>query len=403
MDNKRRMTLNTAGYTPAVFNGITYTPITADYSILERAFALNEERKKEAVVEHNAIKSALGKARNELHKDAETMSWFDNKSKNIENQLQQIIDSGDYFSVINAAKNFAGDLANDAELWARIQNNKEYNAEMQRINDMVKAGKLTEVEANYYRKSNPYTNKFITENNKIIGAEQWKLKEEPVESLDINKHFQEVASLYKADRTSYTNSSNFQKTNALGITTQSMDRNSNISSTTETIGHAEQKVDPADLLNFATERLYAEGDWERKLRQHFNGAWQQFKDLQDEVKQYENSGDIENSDYIAKKANLKKYKQLFQTDDIDNIKNKDAYMKYYATQLFKSKQAKAYGFKITDDTHTLNGMIRTDGDGNQQTLQYNFQTHRWEWTNNGPVTDVKPDVNNNVVKLKGSK
>lgn len=399
---KERMTLNTAGYTPAVFNGIKYTPVTADYNILERAFAINEEREKEAITEHNAIKSALGQVRTSLHQDAETLKWFDDKAKDIEAKINNAVIEGDFFNAIALAKNAAGDLANDAELLGRIQNNKQYEAEMQRIQKMVADGKLSENEANYYRKNNPFTNKFIKEGDKIIGAEQWKLNEEPVERLDINKLFQESAALYKPNRTGSTKTSNFQSTktdNISGSTTaqMSMNRGDNLSTVTETIGHSEQKVDPVDLLNFSLQRLYATENWERKLRQHYNGEWQHYKDLEKEVNEY--TGDPTNSDYIAKKAHVEKYKQLFETDGVPNNNNTSTYMNYFAHQLFNSKQVEAYGYKFTDDQHSLIGQISVGSDNRAKVLKYDPIKGEYYWAEEGPRVDVMQDTENKVLGL----
>ena len=398
---KERMTLNTAGYTPAVFNGIKYTPVTADYGILERAFAINEEREKEAITEHNAIKTALGKVRTSLHQDSETLKWFDDKAKDIEDKINNAVIEGDFFNAIALAKNAAGDLANDAELLGRIQNNKQYEAEMQRIQKMVAEGKLSENEANYYRKNNPFNNKFIKEGDKIIGAEQWKLNEEPVERLDINKLFQESAALYKPNHTGYTNTSNFQSTktdNISGSTTtkMSMNRGDNISTVTETIGHSEQNVDPVDLLNFSLQRLYATENWERKLRQHFNGEWQHYQDLKKEVSEY--TGDTSNSDYIAKKAHVEKYEQLFEKDGVPKRKDANTYMIYFANQLFNSEQVKAYGYKFTEDQHSLIGQISVGSDNKAKVVDYN-PIKGYYWREVGPNVDVIQDTDNTVIPL----
>lgn len=352
--NQDRMTLNTVGFTPAVFNPIEFQPVEADYRILDAAMAKQEARQKEAVEQTNAVRIALGKAREELHRDPETLSWFDNKATEIENKLNTAAQVGDFAGAINLAVQEAGNLATDTELTARIRNNKEYEARMQQLEDMVNKGFINNSTANYIRKQNPYENRFVKDaNNNIVGSEEWNFKKQPVRDLDINKLFEESFKSITPDRTSNQKQTNLQK--SASDTTPVYKRSGSISNISEMHSSNVIKVSPQEIIEQAQRRLFASPDWEQQLDQLYGGAWQQYQDNEAKLATL----DENSQEYKQLSTVVDWQRQLFYTDGVPNKKDTNTYLNFFNRQLFTSDQAKAYGYTITDYNNSYTGSVPT--------------------------------------------
>ena len=138
--NRNRMSLNSVDFQPTLFTPIEFKPVEQDFSILERAMAKQEERKEKAITQQSLVKQALGKAREQLHQDDETLSWFDAKARDIENNIQLSANLGDYATALQTGIIAAGDIANDKELNARIRTNAQYNEEVERQRQRINKG-----------------------------------------------------------------------------------------------------------------------------------------------------------------------------------------------------------------------------------------------------------------------
>ena len=345
--NQHRMTLNTAGYAPAVFNPIEFQPVEADYNILNKAMALQEERQKEAIEQTSTIKSALGKVREELHRDPETLAWFDAKANEIENNLNVAAQVGDYANVINLAKQEAGNLANDPELTARIRNNKEYEARMQELDDMVSKGIIYNSTANYIRKSNPYDNKFIRDkNDRIIGSEEWNFSKKPVKDLNINQLFEQSFKSIQPDV-----KSSQKQTNLVSGKNAEYSREGKYSDITEQHSSSKKEVTADEIISQAQNILFANPDWEQQLEQLYGGAWQTYQDNEAKLL----SIDEDSPEYQQLSTVVNMQRQLFYTDGIANKKDNNTFLNYFNKQLFMSDQAKAYGYSITDYNNSYSG------------------------------------------------
>jgi len=180
--NRNRLSLNTVDFQPTVFTPIEFKPVEQDYSILERAMAKQEERKEKSVTQQSLVKQALGKAREQLHQDDETLAWFDAKARKIEDDIKTASEVGDYATALQTGIEAAGDIANDTELNARIRTNAQYNQEYERQRQRVGNG-IDQDTFNWWVKNNPYKHTNIEENGRIIGAEDWKSNFTPVDDL----------------------------------------------------------------------------------------------------------------------------------------------------------------------------------------------------------------------------
>lgn len=350
----------TAGWTPAVFQGVEWSPTPIDFSIMERSLAKQEERQQTANQQISAVKTALGQAREKLHRDDATLQWFDEKANQIESNLQNAANVGDFAGAINLATREAGELANDAELAGHIRNNAEYQQKMQQLDDMVKNNVISNTTANWIRKENPYSISFKKDgNDKIIGTEEWKFKEEPVADLDINKFIEEAFKSINPDQINSGFSSNVYDAN-----NNIVKRNPNLiegaPNNTVGVGAISQQhtssirqVKAKEILDQVMERLYALPDWEQKLRQLYNGAFQSYKDNKEK---FDNMSETD-PEYQMYSDLINRQEEIFYKNGQTNPQNTNTFKNYFARLLFDSPQAKAYGYKISDISDALSGSI----------------------------------------------
>lgn len=134
--NRNRMTLNTVGYTPAVFNAIEYQPLVQDYSGLERSFARNEERRKNLKEQESAIDVALGKIESQLYNNTEMKSWFINYKNKIKEDIKAAAEIGDYAGALNTAIRTAGNIMQDTQVIGRMKASAEYQDKVNEVHKM---------------------------------------------------------------------------------------------------------------------------------------------------------------------------------------------------------------------------------------------------------------------------
>lgn len=164
-----------AGIAPATFSGYVYNPTIEfkhqDYDLLSRTIEAREARIDKANERKNAIDEALGKLEAQLHNDEETRTWFQNYKNNIQQEIADEINAGNYRSAIRLATDKASEMILNPEVQGRIKTNQQY----QQIREEQRklAGNNQEL-FNYWLAKNPYTHKNIidTEGN-VISSEDY--------------------------------------------------------------------------------------------------------------------------------------------------------------------------------------------------------------------------------------
>ena len=119
-----KMSIAQKQYNPATFQGVSFTPQAPDMNILARSLAQAEERHDKAIEKQTAIDIALGDIENELN--AVEIPWFNQYKQNIQQQIQNELDNGNYGSAIRVAIKAAGNIKSDTALKGRIKANKDY-------------------------------------------------------------------------------------------------------------------------------------------------------------------------------------------------------------------------------------------------------------------------------------
>lgn len=252
-NNNRQQTV---GWTPAVFQGEEWSPTPFDYSVMERSLARQEERKEKATQQQTLVKQALGKAREQLHEDPETMAWFDEKANQIEQNIQDYANVGDFAGALNIAMEEAGNLANDAELAGRIKTNQQYKKTVEEVKSRIGKG-ISQETFDWWLSKNPYSHENILNNEgKVIGSKEWQPDELPVDDFDFVNISNIAAKLAAEERSTWNNSGNINK-------------DGTINSTTSTRAGSYQKLTVEKILS-NYKQILGEGDNWRRLIQAFN-------------------------------------------------------------------------------------------------------------------------------------
>lgn len=206
--NRNRLSLNTVDFQPTVFTPIEFRPVEQDYSILERAMAKQEERKEKAITQQSLVKQALGKAREQLHQDDETLAWFDAKARKIEDDIKTASEVGDYATALQTGIEAAGNVANDTELNARIRTNAQYNEEYDKQRDRIGKG-ISQATFDWWVDTNPYTHTNIYDKEgRVTGAQDWKAENTPVDDLNASQLAFTAFKLLSPEKSNSSGSSN---------------------------------------------------------------------------------------------------------------------------------------------------------------------------------------------------
>lgn len=187
--NQHRMTLNTVGFEPAVFNPIEFKPVEADYNILERSFAKQEERKQKAIAQQSAVQAAIAN----VELDASEDSWKQDYINNINNQINAATEVGDYAGALETATRLAGDVASDPALLGRERYNKERQEWLRKIENKRTKGLISDDSYERAIAQNTYNYKDIKDNNgNIVGGSKWTPEFNPLNDIDLGSVLAEM-------------------------------------------------------------------------------------------------------------------------------------------------------------------------------------------------------------------
>ena len=177
------MSIAQTQYNPATFQGVSFTPQASDMNILARSLAQAEERHDKAIEKQTAIDIALGDIENELN--AVEIPWFNQYKQNIQQQIQNELDNGNYGSAIRVAIKAAGNIKSDTALKGRIKANKDY---IKKLESVKNNNKINSVTKQRFEAQNLYSYKDIKDDaGNIIGGTEWKPSWTPVEHYAVNE------------------------------------------------------------------------------------------------------------------------------------------------------------------------------------------------------------------------
>lgn len=197
----------------AKFNGgqINYNnPVnlkSVDYNMLVNAFAKQEQREEKANEAYATMQDAMNAAREQLHNDDATRTWFRDFANKYQKSIQDRINNGDYASALNAARKMAAEAAGNEELQARIKTNKQYDTWKDDLDKSVKSGDIRRSTYNRMLAENPYVFKpRYDENGNVNGGEDFE-PPKPVKHYDPNEIAATIFQLVSEESTSHARSS----------------------------------------------------------------------------------------------------------------------------------------------------------------------------------------------------
>lgn len=131
MENIPLMSLKAAPIQFATFTPIQYTPKTSDPTLLAKSMAAQEKREEEANQYMNAIVATLADKRQALNKA--DYQWLADKTNDMKSQIDKQLELGNWQTAIRLSKQAARDITEDEELQNRIEANKIYTTERNKI------------------------------------------------------------------------------------------------------------------------------------------------------------------------------------------------------------------------------------------------------------------------------
>ena len=184
--NINRMSLSTAGFSPVVFSPIEFKPVEANYGTLERSLARQEARQREAIEKKSAVDVALGQIETQLHNDPETQVWWNAYKDNIQNQINQAAQVGDYSSAINIATNLAGQVSSDTEVLGRVRANQEYQERVDETHKRMLANQISPDTERWWLANNKFKYEDVVDTDgNIIGGTSYINLGTPVADINI--------------------------------------------------------------------------------------------------------------------------------------------------------------------------------------------------------------------------
>lgn len=173
----KQATLNQGSFTP-----IVYTPQVEDMTILQKSLAQREARQESASEKQTAVDVALAQVEDKLNPNEK--EWFANYKGDIQQQIQEQIDLGDYGSAIRTANRMAGKAASDSQILDRIKANEVYQQAKKEViarNDISQDTKDWWLDTHQYS----YTDKYDADGN-VIGGEYSQFEDRPAAPVDMN-------------------------------------------------------------------------------------------------------------------------------------------------------------------------------------------------------------------------
>ena len=164
-----------AGIAPATFSGYVYNHTIdfkhQDYDLLSRTVEAREARIDKANERKNAIDEALGKLEAQLHNDKETRTWFQNYKNNIQQEIADEINAGNYRSAIRLATDKASEMILNPEVQGRIKTNQQYQ---QIREEQRKLAGNNQKLFEYWIDSNPYKHENVKDDTgKVISYKDY--------------------------------------------------------------------------------------------------------------------------------------------------------------------------------------------------------------------------------------
>lgn len=378
-------------HNPAVFQGVSFTPQAADMNILARSLAQAEERHNKAVEKRSELDKTLADLESKLHNDKETQQWFANYKSNIEKQIQDEVDNGNYGSAIRVATSLAGKVWEDPAMQGRIRAEEDFQQEVKTQQARRDKGEISQNTYDWWMANNPYKyeDNYDSEGN-IIGGTQYVAESRPV--ADVNWAAQAQAAFkmitpYKRSVSSQTSTSTSSSTDGTGSSQSSSSGSA----------HQEEKVTKQDILDNIEELLSSTSDGYRQAEQAFDVAKfetdKMLKEYEDLIAKDPNS---DNAKIMGQKLEARRKLMYKNGSPIDY---KEYYARMITNNLYADKLAYDWLTDSTSSSSSTGNTTVTGGGGSGRTTSsktggatggayFDYLTGTWKGPNVRQSTDT---------------
>ncbi len=163
--------LPSSGFTPATFQGNTFTPQQVDTSLLARSLDKIEEREEKLANQRLALGEAFSKARELLPDNEETNQYITDNQNRIKDNINAMINIGDYAGALNSSRRLAGDLISSPEYNARVKEHKSRKEWIEQLDRSNVDNYIKEYYKDNYQDRNNFTR---DKDGNITGTAGWE-------------------------------------------------------------------------------------------------------------------------------------------------------------------------------------------------------------------------------------
>ena len=163
--------LPSGGFTPATFQGNTFTPQQVDMSLLARSLDKIEEREEKLATQRLALGEAFSKARELLPDNEETNQYITDNQNRIRDNINAMISVGDYAGALNSSRRLAGDFISSPEYNARVKEHKSRKEWIEQLDRSNVDNYIKEYYKDTYQDRNNFTR---DKDGNITGTAGWE-------------------------------------------------------------------------------------------------------------------------------------------------------------------------------------------------------------------------------------
>ena len=163
--------LPSGGFTPATFQGNTFTPQQVDMSLLARSLDKIEEREEKLANQRLALGEAFSKARELLPDNEETNQYITDNQNRIRDNINAMISIGDYAGALNSSRRLAGDFISSPEYNARVKEHKSRKEWIEQLDRSNVDNYIKEYYKDTYQDRNNFTR---DKDGNITGTAGWE-------------------------------------------------------------------------------------------------------------------------------------------------------------------------------------------------------------------------------------
>ena len=163
--------LPTGAFTPATFQGNTFTPKQVDMSLLARSLDKIEEREEKLANQRLALGEAFSKARELLPDNEETNQYITDNQNRIRDNINAMVNAGDYAGALNSARRLAGDFISSPEYNARVKEHKSRKEWVEQLDRSNVDNYIKEYYKDTYQDRNNFTR---DKDGNVTGTAGWE-------------------------------------------------------------------------------------------------------------------------------------------------------------------------------------------------------------------------------------